>query len=109
MNTKKRIIAMALLFSASIYSQVGIGTSNPSAKSILDLSATDKGFLLPRMTTVQRVAMAPNNTTDRGMQVYDIDTLSIWYWNGSSWIQQGSKNIYDTKEIFLLQQVPIEK
>lgn len=96
MNTKKRIIAMALLFSASIYSQVGIGTSNPSAKSILDLSATDKGFLLPRMTTVQRVAMAPNNTTDRGMQVYDIDTLSIWYWNGSSWIQQGSKNIYDT-------------
>jgi len=93
---KKIITALAIMASTFAFSQVGIGTTTPSAKSILDLTATDKGFLLPRMTSVQRTAIAPNNTTDVGMQVYDTTTLSIWYWNGTTWVQQGAKNIYDS-------------
>ncbi|MGI9580216.1 tail fiber domain-containing protein [Chryseobacterium sp. RRHN12] len=76
------------------YGSVGIGTSAPSTKSVLDLSATDKGFLLPRLTTAQRIAIAPNATTEKGMQVYDTDTGSVWYWNGTLWLQQ--RNIFDS-------------
>ncbi len=82
---KKTILILAVLVCSYGYSQVGIGTSTPSDKSILDLTATDRGFLLPRVTTALRNAIAPNATTDKGMQVYDTDTASIWYWDGSSW------------------------
>ena len=36
---------------------VGIGTSTPNTSSILDITSTDKGFLIPRMTTSQRDAI----------------------------------------------------
>ncbi|UEG49625.1 DUF1566 domain-containing protein [Ferruginibacter lapsinanis] len=38
--------------------KVGIGTSTPNNASILDLTSTNKGFLLPRMTAAQRDAIA---------------------------------------------------
>lgn len=57
---------------------VGIGTTVPSAKSALDITSTTKGFLPPRMTTVQRDAIATPpaglmlfNTTDTKLQCYD--------------------------------------
>lgn len=37
---------------------VGIGTTTPNASAVLDASSTSKGFLPPRMTTVQRDAIA---------------------------------------------------
>jgi hypothetical protein len=42
-------------FSANAFSQasVGIGTTNPNAKAILDLSSTTQVFLPPRMDTAQ--------------------------------------------------------
>ena len=53
----KRIItltALALAFSNSIFSQVGIGTTTPDPSAELDVTSTSRGFLLPRMTTAQR-------------------------------------------------------
>jgi hypothetical protein len=90
------LLSFAATLSSFTYAQVGIGTNTPSEKSVLDLTSKDKGFLLPRMTTAQRNAIAPNNTTDVGMQVFDETTNSIWMWNGAAWIQQGAKNIYDS-------------
>jgi hypothetical protein len=78
-----------------VFSQLGAGTTSPSPRAILDLTATDKGFLLPRMTSTQRIAILPNDTTDKGLQVFDTDTNSIWFWDGTSWIQRNVKNIYD--------------
>ena len=52
---KNAIILVCLLFSAFAgFSQVGIGTKNPDTTSVLDLSSTTKGLLIPRMTTAQR-------------------------------------------------------
>jgi hypothetical protein len=95
----KIIIILVLMASTLAFSQVGIGTQTPSSKSILDLTATDKGFLLPRMTTAQRTTLGTAlNTTpdvkDKGMQVYDTDSASIWYWNGTIWVESTGKNIY---------------
>lgn len=92
---KKTILILAVFVCSYGYSQVGIGTSTPSDKSILDLTATDRGFLLPRVTTALRNAIAPNATTDKGMQVYDTDTASIWYWDGSIWVDTKQVNIYN--------------
>ena len=34
--------------------QVGIGTATPDAKAALDIRATDRGLLIPRLTAAQR-------------------------------------------------------
>ncbi len=93
---KKAFLILLLLSLSPVFSQLGVGTISPSPRAILDLTSTDKGFLLPRMTTVQRVAIAPNNTTDKGLQVFDTDTNSIWYWDGTIWAQRNVRNIYDS-------------
>lgn len=82
---KSIYLILFLITSFSVSSQVGINTTSPSDKSILDLTATDKGFLLPRMTTAQRLLIGPNSTTDKGLQVFDTDTNSIWFWDGTEW------------------------
>lgn len=35
------------------FAQVGIGILTPDASSVLDLHISDKGLLIPRMTTAQ--------------------------------------------------------
>jgi hypothetical protein len=60
-----------------------IGTAGVStASSILTVSSTTQGFLLPRMTTTQRDAIA---TPATGLQVYNTTTNTNDYYNGSAW------------------------
>ncbi len=79
---KKYTLIIVGLFSLPIFAQVGIGTTSPDASSALDITATDKGFLMPRMTTVQKDAIA---TPATGLQVYDTDTKSVWTYDGAAW------------------------
>jgi len=51
------LIALTLLISSSLFSQVGINTETPDNSAILDVSSTTKGFLTPRMTKDQRNAI----------------------------------------------------
>ncbi|MES2285245.1 MAG: hypothetical protein V4547_06110 [Bacteroidota bacterium] len=62
---------------------VGIGTVSPASTSALDITSTTKGLLIPRMTTVQRDAIA---TPAIGLQIYNIDCKVVDYWSGSCWI-----------------------
>lgn len=78
---------------------MGIGTQTPQTNSILDITSTTKGVLLPRLTTAQRTTLGTTLTAtpdvkDKGMQVYDTTTNSIWYWDGTTWAENGGKNIY---------------
>jgi hypothetical protein len=41
---------------------MGIGTATPHPNAVLDLSSTDKGLLVPRLTTLQRLAVNPQST-----------------------------------------------
>jgi N-acetylneuraminic acid mutarotase len=63
---------------------VGIGTSSPAASAALDVSSTTKGVLIPRMTTVQRTAIA---TPATGLLVFDITTNSFWFRGTSAWVE----------------------
>jgi hypothetical protein len=57
-------------------------TAHPSA--ILDMKATDKGVLVPRLTQAQRDAVA---TPATGLLVYQTDnTPGFYYYNGTTWV-----------------------
>lgn len=68
----------------SAIGQVGIGTSSPDASAALDVTATDKGLLMPRMTTAQRTAISsPANS----LMVFDTDTNSYWSYVEGAWVE----------------------
>lgn len=83
---KLQLLALMFFISFAGIAQVGIGTTMPDGSAALDVTATDKGFLMPRMTTAQKDAIASPAT---GLQVYDMDTKSVWTYNGSVW-EEGS-------------------
>ncbi len=96
MNKKLFLLAATILFFAEInFAQVGIGTATPNTSAQLDVTSTNKGLLMPRMTTAQRTAIAsPAN----GLIVFDITTNSFWYYNGTAWavLSAGSSTNYWT-------------
>jgi len=67
--------------------KIGVGTSTPAASSIVDLTSTTLGFLMPRMSTAQRDSIAGPVV---GLQVFNTSTNSIDYYNGSSWLSAAS-------------------
>ena len=86
---KKSVLVVFLLSSIFVSAQnnVGIGTTTPEKTALLDLSATDKGLLIPRLTTAQRNAIPVTNSSD-GLMVYDIDFDCVFYYTttSNSWI-----------------------
>ena len=80
-----RINTFLIAFVAGIFAvhaQVGIGTNSPEASSALDISSTEKGLLIPRMTTAQRTAIAnPANS----LLVFDTETNSYWSYIEDVW------------------------
>ncbi len=70
---------------------INLSGNSPNPSSILDVSSTEKGFLLPRTT--------PNTITSpaNGLIIYNTNTNSINYYNGSSWVHL-SHNFIDNKK-----------
>lgn len=64
---------------------VGINSTgdDPDPSAVLDVSSTEQGVLLPRMSTAQRQAIADPAT---GLIVFDNDTESFWYRDSTTWI-----------------------
>ncbi|MBL0144792.1 MAG: hypothetical protein IPP48_02565 [Chitinophagaceae bacterium] len=63
---------------------IGINTTNAiaDASATLDITSTNKGLLIPRMTTAQRNAIA---TPAKGLMVYDSTTNNFSFYNGTAW------------------------
>lgn len=77
-------IILVCIWSQAYPQAVGINTdgSTPHPSSILHLKNSEKGFLAPRMTTTQRLAI---NSPAEGLLVYDINTKAFWYFTDGSW------------------------
>ena len=75
-------LLVAVVLNASTYAQVGIGTTNPNTSAALDITSTTKGFLIPRMTNVQRQAIS---NPAAGLQVFvtDFDGGSFMFYDGT--------------------------
>lgn len=69
------IFAFSFIF---LQAQVGIGTETIDNSAMLDISSTTKGLLTPRMTAVERAAIA---TPAAGLIVYQTDGTSGFYYN----------------------------
>ena len=63
-------------------SNIGIGTTAPHTSALLDLQSTNKGLLIPRMTTSQRNAIG---TIAKGLVVYDSTIRSFMFHDGTAW------------------------
>lgn len=78
------VILTLLLAATAAQAQVGIGTASPDASAILDITASSKGFIVPRMTSGQRDAiLAPTE----GLLIYNTTANALEIVNGSSqWV-----------------------
>jgi hypothetical protein len=75
------LLIFMMIISESALSQVAINTdgSDPNSKAILDISATDMGILVPRMTTAERTNFeATLSSNEEGMMVFDTETNSFY-------------------------------
>lgn len=58
------------------------GTAAPASNVAFDVTSTTKGVLFPRMTNVQKAAIAAPPT---GLIVYSTNDNSYEYWDGAAW------------------------
>lgn len=80
---KKFIYLCLFVLSFTLIKAQSVAINNngatPHISSILDISSSTKGVLLPRMTTSERGNIS---FAAPGLTVFDTDTKSYWYWTG---------------------------
>jgi hypothetical protein len=82
------VIALVILLAQTIYSQgVAINASGAPASSnaMLDVLSTNKGVMIPRMTSAQRKAI-PVTANDNGLLVFDKERQRLYMYDGNKWI-----------------------
>ncbi|OXB05441.1 hypothetical protein B0A81_14330, partial [Flavobacterium plurextorum] len=87
------------------HAQVGIGTSLPNSSTQLDVAATNKGILIPRVSltsTLDKTTIAGGNVNS--LLVFNTQTISdivpgYYYWYVDKWYRMGSA---DTETITTL-------
>lgn len=85
------IFVICLFINKSYSQNVAINATGavPAASAMLDITSTTSGLLMPRMTSVQRVAIVAPAT---GLKVYDTTTNTFWWFNGVVWVEQLGTN-----------------
>ena len=68
----------------STNAQFAIGNTDPDSSSIMDVSAADKGILIPRMTTLQRNSIGLPGVPAPGLLIYNTTDLGFNYYQ-SGW------------------------
>lgn len=87
---KKKLIAIICFVSGFVYSQqngsVGISKNisfQPDLQAILDVGSEDAGVLFPRLTTLERDAIAVS-AQDDGLLIYNTDEKCFDYYHALS-------------------------
>ena len=106
---KQFVLLIGLLFSVQVFAQTGIGTATPNASAKLEVAATDKGFLPPRVALTASNAFSPivgTAANATGLLVYNTASAGAtpnnvvpgyYYWNGTAWIQISGGLVIETK------------
>ena len=84
--SKKIITLLSFVFVLVVTcnAQIGIGTNTPNASSMLEITSTTSGLLIPRMSTTERIAIV---SSVQGLLVYDTDLNTFWYYYSAAWHQ----------------------
>lgn len=92
---KKLILGTAILFSLQAGAQVGIGTVIPAASAQLEVKATNKGFLPPRIILLGANDITTIATPEEGLVIYNTATAGtspnnvvpgLYVFNGGLWV-----------------------
>ena len=106
---KQFVLLIGLFFSVQVFAQTGIGTTAPNASAKLEVAATDKGFLPPRVALTASNAFSPivgTAANATGLLVYNTASAGTtpnnvvpgyYYWNGTAWIQISGGLVIETK------------
>jgi microcystin-dependent protein len=84
---KNLLLPAALILVHTGFGQIGIGTKTPDANTVLTVSSTSKGVLIPRLNTAQQTTLSGLLTTvETGMLIADSASGTLRVWGGSSFI-----------------------
>jgi len=104
MNKLTKIIASVILLNCSYYAQnIGINAtgSSPDNSAMLDVDATDKGVLIPRVALTATNVSTPVTSPATSLMVYNSATAGsgttavtpgFYHWNGTEWERMISGN-----------------
>lgn len=90
-------ILLSILVIVCSAQNIGINNATPDPDAILDITSTDKGVLIPRVSSTQRLAIGGGSPA-QGMLVYDVNVKSFFFYNGSSWQDLSEANDTDWTE-----------
>lgn len=99
-------------FSLNIYSQVGIGNTNPHESSLLDVrdGNANKGVLIPHVNIPNLGNANPISNPAESLLVYNTNTTTgpgFVYWNGIGWQSFGSSSVKIGYEAPFFAHVPV--
>jgi hypothetical protein len=86
------IMLMALLCHEILYAQqnVGIGTKTPNASSLLDLTSSNKGLLVPRVNLISETDVVTIINPEISLLIFNTnntlpDGEGFYFWGGAKW------------------------
>ena len=88
------MISMLVFVESAFGQSVAINNSGaaPHASAMLDVSSNNKGMLMPRTSTVSRMAMI---NPAKGLAVYDTTAGSFYFYTGADWeLLSNGKNLW---------------
>lgn len=96
-NTLRNLFFSALILPLGLSAQDGVlisetSSSGPNPHAILEVESTDKGVLVPRMTSSERIGIIPNPSLPaavlaEGLMVYDTDEEAFFFFDGAMWVR----------------------
>lgn len=94
---KEKLLAILLFFGVTTYAQVGIGTTTPHSSSLLEINATNKGVLIPRVNLISTLQTSLDGVENskKSLLIYNSNINvtgegavgeGYYYFDGTLWI-----------------------
>jgi len=90
MKTLFMLFLLAITVSSEAQIAINSDKSNADSSAILDIKSTEKGVLIPRMSTSQRNAIS---SPALGLIIFDTNKGTFWFNANSGWIALKSGNL----------------
>jgi hypothetical protein len=103
MTKKILLLTFSLCAKIAFAQNVGIGTSTPIASAKLDVTATDKGILIPRVKLKNNTDITTVVGPVKSLLVFNTkDSANVkpgfYYWNDTSWVGFISESNFNNSE-----------